>query len=280
MSAGEQKQAAAEAQTTAAQGSLLDAAITATKQTERSRAEELIRTLTEEALKGTVTFNKDVLPILQRRCQVCHRPGEIGPMPLTTYQGTRPWARAIKAAVVGKVMPPWFADPRYGHFANDKRLTDEEITAFTILLASAGNETVTKLLAAAVYWLWRYPDQRRLLVEEPRRIANAVEETLRFDPPSHYQGRTLTREVELHGVVMPKHAKVALVTGATGRDERRFPDPDRYDLRRAVGQHLAFGFGQHSCRCCVGRFFYRCTWQGAVYYFSSCIPFAGRDCVY
>jgi cytochrome P450 len=54
-------------------------------------------------------------------------------------------------------------------------------------------------------------------------------------------------EVELHGVVIPKHAKVALVTGATGRDERRFPDPDRYDVRRTVGQHLAFGFGQHSC---------------------------------
>jgi hypothetical protein len=78
-----------------------------------------------------VTFNKDVLPILQRNCQVCHRPGEIGPMPLLTFQGTRPWARAIKAAVVAKTMPPWFADPRYGHFANDKRLTDDEIATIT-----------------------------------------------------------------------------------------------------------------------------------------------------
>jgi hypothetical protein len=74
-----------------------------------------------------VTFNRDVLPILQQRCQVCHRPGEIGPMPLTTYESTRPWARSIKAAVTARVMPPWFADPRYGHFANDKRLSDEEI---------------------------------------------------------------------------------------------------------------------------------------------------------
>ena len=78
-----------------------------------------------------VTFNKDVLPILQRKCQVCHRPGEIGPMPLLTFQGTRPWARAIKAAVVARTMPPWFADPRYGHFENDKRLTDDEITTIT-----------------------------------------------------------------------------------------------------------------------------------------------------
>ena len=75
-----------------------------------------------------VTFNKDVLPILQQKCQVCHRPGEIGPMPLTTYQATRPWARAIKTAVMTKKMPPWFADPQYGHFANEKRLTDAEIS--------------------------------------------------------------------------------------------------------------------------------------------------------
>ncbi len=128
-----------------------------------------------------------------------------------------------------------------------ERLSDEEITAFALLLASAGNETVTKLLAAAIYWLWRNPDQRRVLVEKPQWIPNAVEETLRFDPPSHYQGRTLTREVELHGVVMPKGAKIALVTGATGRDSRRFTEPDRYDVRRDVGQHLAFGFGQHIC---------------------------------
>jgi hypothetical protein len=74
-----------------------------------------------------VTFNKDVLPILQQKCQVCHRPGEIGPMPLTTYQATRPWARAIKTAVMTKKMPPWFADPQYGHFANEKRLTESEI---------------------------------------------------------------------------------------------------------------------------------------------------------
>ena len=78
-----------------------------------------------------VTFNKDVLPILQNRCQVCHRPGEIGPMPLLTYEQTRPWARAIRTAVANRVMPPWFADPRSGHFANDTRLTDAEIATMT-----------------------------------------------------------------------------------------------------------------------------------------------------
>src|SRR5579863_6480772 len=67
----------------------------------------------------TPTFYKDVLPILQEKCQSCHRPGEAAPMPLVTYEQTRPWARKMATAVEMKMMPPWFADPRYGHFAND-----------------------------------------------------------------------------------------------------------------------------------------------------------------
>src|SRR3954469_7846226 len=78
-------------------------------------------------LTAAPTFQKDVLPILQKNCQGCHRPGEIGPMPLLTYEGTRPYARAIKTAVTSRQMPPWFADPSYGHFANAKGLTDAEI---------------------------------------------------------------------------------------------------------------------------------------------------------
>jgi hypothetical protein len=77
-----------------------------------------------------VTFNKDVLPILQKNCQVCHRPGEIAPMSLLTYPDARPWAKAMKAAVAKRQMPPWFADPAYGHFAHDRRLTDAEIATF------------------------------------------------------------------------------------------------------------------------------------------------------
>jgi hypothetical protein len=74
-----------------------------------------------------VTFNRDVLPILQKNCQTCHRPGEIGPMSFLSYESTRPWARAIKEAVLSKKMPPWFADPRFGHFENERRLRDSEI---------------------------------------------------------------------------------------------------------------------------------------------------------
>jgi hypothetical protein len=75
----------------------------------------------------TVTFNKDVLPVLQKNCQTCHRPGEIAPFSLLTYQEARPWAKAIKAAVLSQKMPPWFADPKVGHFANDKTLSAVDV---------------------------------------------------------------------------------------------------------------------------------------------------------
>ncbi|HEY2379749.1 MAG TPA: cytochrome c [Terriglobia bacterium] len=78
-----------------------------------------------------VTFNKDVLPILQNNCQTCHRPGGIAPMSLLTYPNARPWAKAIKAAVINKQMPPWFADPHYGEFRNAPKLTADDIRTIT-----------------------------------------------------------------------------------------------------------------------------------------------------
>src|SRR5712671_3163615 len=74
-----------------------------------------------------ITYNKDVLPILQKNCQTCHRPGEVAPMSFLTYKDARPWAKAMKAAVVNRQMPPWFAEPAYGHFANDRTLSDSDI---------------------------------------------------------------------------------------------------------------------------------------------------------
>ena len=74
-----------------------------------------------------LTFHKDVLPVLQKNCQSCHRPGQIGPFSMLTFKETRPWAKAIKAAVVSRAMPPWFADPGYGHFNNDRSLEQAEI---------------------------------------------------------------------------------------------------------------------------------------------------------
>lgn len=76
---------------------------------------------------SNVTFNNDGLPILQKNCQTCHRPREIGPMAFLNYEGTPPWAKSIKEAVLTKKMPPWFADPRCGHFANERKLSDADI---------------------------------------------------------------------------------------------------------------------------------------------------------
>jgi len=78
-----------------------------------------------------VTFNKDVAPILQSHCQGCHRPGETAPMPLLTYKQVRPWASAIKEAVALKKMPPWFADPHFGQWSNDRSLAKADIDIMT-----------------------------------------------------------------------------------------------------------------------------------------------------
>ena len=98
--------------------------------------------LQEPVAPTTPTFYKDVLPILQDHCQSCHRAGEVAPMPLVTYEQTRPWAGAMAQAVEMKMMPPWFADSRYGHFSNDASLSDQQIStilAWSAAGASAGN---------------------------------------------------------------------------------------------------------------------------------------------
>src|SRR5437773_12448938 len=82
------------------------------------------------------SFYKDVLPILQDHCQSCHRAGEVAPMPLVTYEQTRPWANAIAHEVQMKMMPPWFADSRFGHFANDPSLTEQQISMISAWVAA------------------------------------------------------------------------------------------------------------------------------------------------
>jgi hypothetical protein len=92
------------------------------------------------AAPQTPTFHKDVLPILQKHCQGCHRPGEIGPMSLLTYKDARPWAKSIKAAVSQGKMPPWHADPAYGHFVNDRRLSKTEAETLTAWVDTGAKE--------------------------------------------------------------------------------------------------------------------------------------------
>ena len=86
------------------------------------------------------TFNKDVLPTLQKQCQECHRPGEIAPMSFMTYGETRPWAKAIKEAVLSRKMPPWSADTRYGKFLNNPTLMQSEINTLAAWADSGAPE--------------------------------------------------------------------------------------------------------------------------------------------
>src|SRR5438270_6864203 len=87
----------------------------------------LLATVTSKSNASTVTFTKNVAPILYQHCAECHRPGEIAPMSLMTYQEVRPWAKSIRERIVEGSMPPWSADPKYGHWANDPRLSKQEI---------------------------------------------------------------------------------------------------------------------------------------------------------
>ena len=120
------------------------------------------------ALAADVTFNRDVLPILQKNCQSCHRPGEIGPSSFLTYDSTRPWAKAIKTAVVTRVMPPWFADPKYGHFANDRRLSDADVSKLSAWADAGAPEGDPKDKPAPVQWHEGWNIQPDVVFEIPK----------------------------------------------------------------------------------------------------------------
>jgi cytochrome P450 len=127
-------------------------------------------------------------------------------------------------------------------------LTDAEVAGFCGLIAAAGTETVTKLLANGAVLLARHPDQRIALAADVDALPTAVDEILRYWPPSQYQGRSATRDVTLHGQTIPAGDRVIVVTGAANRDERAYDDPDRFDSKRqTTAMPLGFGHGIHFC---------------------------------
>ncbi|MDQ3012422.1 MAG: cytochrome c [Acidobacteriota bacterium] len=95
---------------------------------------------------AAVTFSKDVAPIIQKNCVVCHRPGEVAPMAFTSYKEVRPWARSIREKVVTREMPPWFADPKHGEFSNDCRLSQKEIDTIAAWVEGGAAEGDSKLM--------------------------------------------------------------------------------------------------------------------------------------
>jgi cytochrome P450 len=118
---------------------------------------------------------------------------------------------------------------------------------FGLMLFAAGSETVARLLGWAASALAEHPDQRAELAADASLIPRAVEELLRYEAPSPVQARWLTAPVELYDTTIPIDSKVVLLTGAADRDERKFPDPDRFDIHRRFDHHVALGFGIHFC---------------------------------
>jgi cytochrome P450 len=128
-----------------------------------------------------------------------------------------------------------------------RRLRRDEALTYVNVVAGAGNETTTRLIGWAGRVLADHPDQRRELVEDRTLIPNAIEEILRYEPPAPHVARYVTRNVEHYGQTVPEGSVMILLVGAANRDDRRYPEGDRFDIHRDVGQHLAFGYGIHFC---------------------------------
>ncbi len=129
----------------------------------------------------------------------------------------------------------------------ERGLSNVELLGFLGLLSAAGNETLTKFFGNAIYHLAQAPQARQEIANNSQVIPNAVEEILRFDPPSQYQGRIAMCDIEMYGQTIPKGDRVILITGAACRDEREFENPNTLDIHRKINRQLALGFGFHLC---------------------------------
>jgi hypothetical protein len=147
-----------------------------------------------------VTFSKDVMPILQKNCQSCHRPGEVAPMTFMTYEETRPWARAIKQAVASRKMPPWFADPHYGRFSNAPRLNDADIQTIAEWADNGAPAGDPKDLPAPIQWPegWQIKPDAIASMPEPFRIpATGTVELTSFTIPTGFTTDTWITSIEV-----------------------------------------------------------------------------------
>lgn len=152
---------------------------------------------------------------------------------LLDHRRHRPGADLLSALLVAEV--------------DGERLSREEILGFCFLLIIAGNETTTKMLGNAVDLLYRHPDQRARLCQEPQRIPDAVEEVVRFDNSTQFLARSLSRDVERYGAKMPAGARVLLLVGSANRDDTVIERANEFDVFRPPVPHLAFGIGPHFC---------------------------------
>jgi cytochrome P450 len=128
-----------------------------------------------------------------------------------------------------------------------RRLTREEVVNYVNLVAAAGNETTTRLIGWTGKVLAEHPDQRAEVAADRSLVPAAIEELLRYEPPSPVQARYVTHDVEHYGEVVPQGSAILLLTAAANRDDREFPDGDSFDIHRKIGHHLSFGYGIHFC---------------------------------
>jgi len=128
-----------------------------------------------------------------------------------------------------------------------QRLSDDEIYGFLKLLLPAGSDTTYRLIGSALFALLTHTEQLDEVLAERSKIAAVIEETLRWEAPVQYASRETTAPVTLGGVDLPADTQLLTALGSANRDERRFADPDRFDIHRSIDEHVAFGFGRHFC---------------------------------
>ena len=127
------------------------------------------------------------------------------------------------------------------------RLSEREIVLTTATFVMAGVESLSSFMSLFALNLHDYPEARRRVAADPALIAPAIEESLRFNTSAQRFKRTVAREITLHGQTLRVGDKVALAFGSANRDERKFPNPDVYDIDRRPLGHLGFGSGKHFC---------------------------------
>ena len=130
---------------------------------------------------------------------------------------------------------------------NTRTLRRDEIVTYLTLITSAGSDTTATAISWAGSVLSDHPEQRRELVDDLSLIPDAMEEVLRFEPPSYHFCRVSTKDTEFHGGTIPAESIVVMLPPAANRDERKWDDPDRFDIHRTPGQIFTFGFGPHFC---------------------------------
>jgi hypothetical protein len=175
------------------------------------------------------TFNKDVLPVLQQNCQTCHRPGGVAPMSFLNYESTRPWAKAIKTALLSQKMPPWFADPHYGEFRNAPKMTQTDVAKLVAWADNGAREGDAADRPAARQWAdgWRIRPDVVVSMPEPYRVgAQGAGEVREFFIPNPFKEDTWVSAMEIrpgdpsvvHHVIVQVPEQGALTEGALFRD--------------------------------------------------------------